>query len=494
MTVPCRPGAVALPMLDQRIQIMATSDARTVDFSPLDDYIDHDPALDAVSIADLLRNAFVYPPHSIYRDVKLAISGFDPDEDLHDSPRFRFAFPLPPSGTRPRADAVDSDRLVGTYHALLCDAVSRASAGMAAPWFLQSGGKDSTSMAIAVAEARPDTVCMTYLGGREENEIASARWVADKLGLRHEALVCDPGRAYDRYLALIPAMPLLTADFALLSYADLVTEIASGGGDGVLDALGSDVYFGMPLRWPQRIKSLLAREFKLPRSLVESRLISRNFKLSYALGTMQMDVFERQFPGSRFSDAEVDALFGYPVANKSRRRLEMYRDEIMSSSSMQARRCIAATIVEAATFGKGMYTAHAMALKLAYPYCDARLERWIFHHVPDEFLMKPSGLNKVLVRQHIARQFQHLPYVMHKGCFRFDICGLARQRFDQVHAFAIQARAWLPGAPAWLEAHRDRMDNKYFASKFYLLAVTLPWLLSRMDPREASAESHREGV
>ena len=28
--------------------------------------------LDPVSVADLLRNAFVYPPHSIYEDVKLA--------------------------------------------------------------------------------------------------------------------------------------------------------------------------------------------------------------------------------------------------------------------------------------------------------------------------------------------------------------------------------------------------------------------------------------
>ena len=277
---------------------------------------------------------------------------------------------------------------------------------------------------------------------------------------------------------MIPAMPLLTADFALLSYADLVTEISSGGGDGVLDALGSDVYFGMPLRWPQRIKSLLARGLKLPASLVESSLVSRNFKLSYALGTMQMDGFERNFPGSRFSDAEVDALFGYPVAGESRRRLEPFRDDVMSTSS------------KAATFGKGMYTTHAMALKLAYPYSDARLEQWIFHQVPDELLIGPGGLNKVLVRRHIANRFQHLPYVTQKGCFRFDICGLAQQRFDQVHAFAMQAGAWLPGAPAWLETHRDRMGNKYFASKFYLLAVTLPWLLSRVNSSAPSAESH----
>jgi hypothetical protein len=37
----------------------------------------------------------------------------------------------------------------------------------------------------------------------------------------------------------------------------------------------------------------------------------------------------------------------------------------------------------------------------------------------------------------------------------------------------------MPGAARWLERNRGRMANKFFASKFYLLAVTLPWLLSR---------------
>jgi hypothetical protein len=46
----------------------------------------------------------------------------------------------------------------------------------------------------------------------------------------------------------------------------------------------------------------------------------------------------------------------------------------------------------------------------------------------------------------------------------------------------------LPGAPAWLERHRQRLDNKYDASKFYLLAVVLPWL----DHHSALAVSMRD--
>lgn len=477
-----------------RISIVASPDARQVDFSPLREYAAKAAPLDPVSLADLLRNAFVYPPHSIYRDVKLAISGFDPAQDLHADPQFHFRYQSSSAPARPRMEAVDNELLLKVYHGLLCDAISRSSASMKSPWLLQSGGKDSTSMAIALAEARPQTTCITYLGGREEDEVDSARFVAKQLGLRHEVLVCDPGRAYDRYLDMVPQMPLLTADFAMLSYADLVTEIAASGGDGVLDALGSDSYFGMPIHWRQRLKALLARRLRLPRDMVDSSLVSHNFRLSYVLGTLQMDGFERCFPGSRFSDVEVDALFGYPIAAHSRQRLEVFRNDIAAAKTMEARRRIAATIVEAATFGKGMYTASAQSLQLAYPNCDARLCDWIFHEVPDALLIGPGGVNKVLVRQHIAKHFRKLPYVRAKGCFRFDLCGLARERFDQVHAFAVAGRALLPGAPHWLESHRHRLGNKYFASKFYLLAITLPWLLSRMQHADSPPDGYPGAV
>lgn len=343
-------------------------------------------------------------------------------------------------------------------------------------------------MAIAVAEVKPQTTCITYLGGREENEVDSARFVAQQLGLRHELLVCDPIRAYDRYLAMVPRMPLLTADFATLSYIDLATEIAVNQGDGILDANGSDTYFGLPSHWRQRVVALLANGVRLPRGILDLSLVSRNFRLCYVLGTLQMNRFERFYPGSRFTDMEVDALLGCDIAALSRRRLETFRADISAAGSMEARRRVAATIVEAATFGKGIYAAFALSLRLVYPYCDVRLCDWIFNEVPDDLLIGAGGVNKVLVRQHIAQRFEQLPYVKAKGCFRFDLCGLARLRFDQVYAFAEQTQALLPGVPRWLEVHRNRLGNKYFASKFYLLAMTLPWLLSRMKDASVSAD------
>jgi hypothetical protein len=470
----------------ERVQINVSPHAGEADFSVLEGY-GSKAALDPISIADLLRNGFVYPPHTIYRNVKAAITGFDPTQDLHADPVFHFKYQSAEARARPSADAVDDEQLIDTYHRLLCEAVSRSTAGMQSPWLLQSGGKDSTSMAIAVAEAAPQTTCITYLGGEEENEVASARSVARKLGLRHESLVCDPGRAYDRYLAMVPRMPLLTADFALLSYGDLAVEIGANNGDGMLDALGSDAYFGLPVHWQQRAHALLARGLRLPLGVFDSNLVGSNFMLCYVLGTLQMDGFERCYPGSRFTDAEVDALSGCRIAAESKQRLEPFRPDILAAESMEARRRISTTILESGMFAKGMYTASALSSRVVYPFCDVPLRDWIFDRVPDAMLIGPNSTNKVLVRRHIDRRFQDLPYVAAKGSFRFDLCGLARQRFDQVHGFAVKARPLLPGVPDWLERHRHRMDNKYFASKFYLLAVMLPWLLSRSEQAEGAA-------
>jgi hypothetical protein len=485
------PMAMHKPAIRSHIQVATSPYQREVDFSSVSEFALTKPPLDTISIADLLRNTFVYPPHTIYRDVKVAASGFNPKQDMYDHPQFHFAFQSALAPARPPANAVDDGVLLKTYHRLLCDAVSRSTVGMKSPWMLQSGGKDSTSMAIAVAEVRPGATCLTYLGGEEENEVPSARFVAKQLGLRHEALTCDPGRAYDRYLGMVPRMPLLTADFAALSYADLATEVCLHHGDGIIDALGSDQYFGAPLHSKQRILTMLARRFRLPKAVFSSPLVSRSFRLCFALSTLQMNEFERYFPGSRFADDEVDELLGWPVAACSQQRMETYHADIAAAQSAEAVRRISIIIAESAALAKGMYVASAMSLRVVYPYCDERLRDWIFHDVPDDRLIGPGGVNKVLIRKYIAQRFSQLPYVKVKGSFRFDLCGLATQRFDQVYAFSLQTQALLPGAPRWLESHRSRLDNKYFASKFYLLAVTLPWVLSRMRsmPRPASGES-----
>lgn len=465
-----------------------------VDFHELHDMGSVLVHIDRVSLADILRNAFVYPPHTIFEQIKVAPCGFDPSRSLLCEPHYRFDYggePQPEPAVLPTGAWIDS------YHRRLCEVLADTTASLRSPWLLQSGGKDSTSLAIALADVRPDVSCLTYLGSKEEDELASARYVARSLGLRHEGLVCQPGRAYDRYLALVPRLPLLSGDFAMLSYADLATEIHRQGGDGVIDGIGSDIYLGMPLSRRQRAMAQLACEMALPEWMIDLAWVTRSFRLSYALGTLQMNAFERSFPGSRFTDAEVDHLLDGGYAALSRQRLQLFQDEIAAADTAECRHRIATNLAEAGgATAKGMYTTTALGLQLVYPYCDARLSEWMFRHVPMSLRMDPAThTNKILIRHHIARRFAPLPYVdAGKGSFRFDICGLAAERFDQVHAFAVEANEIMPGAVAWLEAHARHLANKYVASKFYLLAVTLPWLLSRTRGVAKARSRRRQAV
>ncbi|MDI9240250.1 asparagine synthase-related protein [Lysobacter sp. LF1] len=458
-----------------REQITMSPYYGTPDFSRLMQTGAPRPPLDPVSVADLLRNAFVYPPFSIYEGVRLVTFGFCPHDDMHTAPRFHFKFRN--AGEVPEHPESDQD-WVGVYHRMLCDAVRHTCTGMHSPWLMQSGGKDSTTLAIAIADARPDTTCITYLGGSEEDEIASATHVARTLGLRHETLVCDPARAYDRYLAVVDRMPLLTADFALLSYVDLGTEIAMHGGDGVIDGLGADSYFGTPMSRNQHILKRLSRDLPLPGRLSELPGIERSFRLCYLLSTLRMNPIERVFPGSRFSDDEVDELFGRDIAHSSRQRLELFKEEIESATSSWEWRDMSTSIAgSAGAFAKGLYASAALSLQVAYPFCDLDLREWIHHEVPRYQKVDPATrLNKLLIREHIATRFDDLPYVRGKGSFRFDVRGLARTRFDRVRELAERSRDFLPGAVGWLDRNRSRLDNKYHASRFYLLAIVLPWL------------------
>jgi len=435
-------------------------------------------SIDMVSVADLLRNAFVYPPHSIFEKVKLVTYGFCHDDDMRDSPKFQFKFL---SNGPAVCSAGEEKRWVKRYHELLCAAVTESCESITAPWLLQSGGKDSTSIAIAIAEARPDTTCITYLGGHEENEVGSATRVAKQLGLKHETLVCEPGRAYDRYLDIVDRLPLLTADFALLSYVDLATEVIHSGGGGVIDGLGSDVYFGTLAGSRDRLLQSLAYDLRLPDAISRLPIVSSSFKFNFALATLQMNPIERVFPGSRFIDHEVDELLGDAFAEKSRRRMLPFLDEIARARNLDERRAVTVAITEPAeAFAKGLYTTAALGLKVAYPYCNPRLRAWVQNEVPGNLLAE-NRASKMLVRKHIYAHFGELPYVTRKGSFRFDLSRLAAVRFDQVYDFATASRDFMPGAQVWLERNRRFLGNKYHASKFYLLAVILPWLLANRN-------------
>ena len=133
--------------------------------------------------------------------------------------------------------------------------------------------------------------------------------------------------------------------------------------------------------------SWLALGMRLPHITNELPLVSRNILLSYGLSTLQMDPVERIFPGSRFTDAEVDALFGRPIAQRSVERLEVFRDAFEAARSPDERVAMALTVAGGTGgFAKGLCAAAALSLQSAFPFCDFELREWMYRQVPRDQL------------------------------------------------------------------------------------------------------------
>jgi hypothetical protein len=273
-------------------------------------------------------------------------------------------------------------------------------------------------------------------------------------------------------------MTLLTGDFAFLSYVDILSELRSAGVDGIIDGLGSDVYFGTPVSRQSHLLATAARALPLSSRWAELPLLRNSFALCYVASTLGMSEVERFFPGSRFSPSDADELLGMQHSKASRDRLRSHTAAYEGEQGLSIRRAYAVLLSEAGgAFAKGQYAASALDMGVAYPFCDEALASWVRGELPAELRLDVrNGVNKVIVRKHIAERFGELPYVNEKGSFRFDVRGLAVARFDAVRDMATEIGDVLPGAVAWLDRNRPYLGNKFHSSRFYLLAVLIPWL------------------
>ena len=99
--------APAFTAPSRRTQILMSPYYGPPDFSGLSGEGAPPRKIDVLSVADVLRNAFVYPPHSIFENVKLVTFGFCPSQDMYADPEFHFKFR--DSGKRGDTDPSHSD-------------------------------------------------------------------------------------------------------------------------------------------------------------------------------------------------------------------------------------------------------------------------------------------------------------------------------------------------------------------------------------------------
>ena len=134
------------------------------------------------------------------KDIKLVTFGFSPH--ARHAGRAGVPFQVPRRRETPGARRSSEQDWVGTYHRLLCDAVASILRGDACA-MAAAERRQGFHLARDRRRRRAAGHHVHHLPGRPRGERGRVGAAGRAhLGLRHEALVCDPGRAYDRYLAI----------------------------------------------------------------------------------------------------------------------------------------------------------------------------------------------------------------------------------------------------------------------------------------------------
>lgn len=336
--------------------------------------------------------------------------------------------------------------------------------------FLQSGGKDSSILALALADWSDRVVSVTYEAGVVESESESAARVARKCGLRHVSVSGDPASAWRTHMRCVDKLALPVFDFAYPAYLEIAEHMDLQPGDVMVDGMGIDLCFGVI---PSELVRMLCA---FPRFGSIPQWYGFGDKLGYILNRMSIPPHERMFPGSRFTDKEIERL-GLNPGSAARARLE---DVLASKLPLQAMeiRTAAAVMQEAsAGFQKGEIVADIYGASVRYPLADEKLCSFVERLPPRMRFDERRRVNKVLMREIIQDGLGDLQYSRTKGSFRFDV-----ERFVRLNSAALRESLRSVG----FGEHEIQSINgvihgssKGEASKAFLLSMASTWMERR---------------
>lgn len=303
------------------------------------------------------------------------------------------------------------------FERTLLESVRAATEGHDNVVVMASGGKDSISLAWAVAELGKRAILLHCRTPNFEDESNSVRLVAEQLG--HDYLEIFPElSSVDSFLSKhLDRLPLPIADVAFFSYVAAVEKISTKIPNQrvvVLDGMGNDGYMGhIPGSREKRI-------IRLPRVSFSEKFISKfygNDILHYGLESLSKNKFERLFSGSGFSVSTPSAAHLNKVFSKLSSTPEFRRAQLRGGI-FDLDCCIA----------KGVFAAKLKTnIELKYPYLDQDFLS-LFNKIDSESKFNyQSSFNKLILRRFLKSTGLSFEFSdKKKGSFRCDLSELGK--------------------------------------------------------------------
>lgn len=406
------------------------------------------PEVDPITLSSQLNHIIWVTPTTAFRGISRLVVGQAMAVRFGSPPGATVTGDAPYLDRHSRGDQVpDTRRLLD----LLAAATERRLAsGTGRAILMLSSGKDSTALALAIAElGRTDIPCVTFAAGPDDPEVGRAAETCRLLGLRHEVVTMPARDTAARALrSFFASTAVPSSDLALVPYALAMARVGERGAV-VLDGTGNDLYFGSVEDRSQATKRLLrVRGRRLADAL--TRIVPVDSPANYLLRSR----VAAPFPGRMMRHAETRSI--YPDAVDTHAFLyQMSRMMRENPTTDLLARTRDRYNPQSAPVLKLHLAATAVGMIPAMPFCDRALADYCFH-LPEPWRVdRAAGTNKVLLRHMLLEFAGYDAAAIGKRPFIFDGARFLAEHREMVLEEIAACRLWAPEASViaarWLE-------------------------------------------
>jgi asparagine synthetase B (glutamine-hydrolysing) len=414
------------------------------------------PQLNSFAISSLLNHCIVKLPQTEYLDVYFLAMGDVADVQFLDgTPEIEWSIDYPWINTKSSEDREPSTRMLFD---LLATATERTMADAGNGGLLMlSSGKDSTAVALALAECgRDDVEAVTFSSGSSDPEPPVAAANCARLGLKHRVveIPSDPAVVSAALVAFFEASPRVGGDLSQIPYALTAAVVGRRPGHVMLDGSGNDSYMGLVAGRHQESKARFRIRGRRPAELA-AKLTKVDSRVNYLARTRAETVLS----GRMLRPHEYLLLYPAGVDTGPEWRAESSRTKSLDLVDLWG----LVKLRNSDTAGsmlKQRLAATSIGMSAGLPFCDHELADYYFNLPERHRFGRKTGTNKVLFRAMLLEFMEYDADAVGKHYFMFDGPGFIDRNMDfirsEIDACALWDEPGLSVVHDWLSQIEDR--------------------------------------
>ncbi|MBN2980654.1 asparagine synthase-related protein [Cohnella algarum] len=422
----------------------------------------------------LLGYGFVPPPFTLYRNViRLTIGDKLTIEKFKNKAFYEVDFPYLSNKSMNKQHSSNNE-----LKKVLTDAVSVLDHEKRDIYIMQSSGKDSTALMLALKEAQIKNVnAITYNPNYRENEASDAKAIAKSFNYNHTIINADPLGEYDSFIRFCEKSPAINGDYALISY---IYSLEKGKAEKgiVIDGMGNDIYMGhIPSKLESRLKQysiiklfpFLWDKFEVP---------PLGTKMSYALKSFMMYPTERVISGSHVSHSNVLDIF--PHQTQYRSFFKSLYINYKRLSEVDLRAYVRGRLFDTACcMEKARLAAFNQDSEAIFPFTNGSIIQYYFNLREEDRYDYNKRTNKLALRRLLNAEFGEFKYLKEKGSFRYDIMSFIKANQNNILKEINTASSIIPSINRVFKYYWNRKENYVFNGPIHHLFVLSAWLNRR---------------